>query len=160
MSVRIRQRLFVDVNVQGAIARRLGLYFVSAIVFMVLPSAVARTFQAPERLFFTHLHDVAVEYGPLLLTLLAMAPFVFYDALKLTHRFAGPVFRLRRQLARFDNGEPIVRLEFRDGDFWQDLAVLANALLERVRLAENRAASSQPGETDLCQADGVAEQNR
>ena len=144
MSELSRKRLFVDAQVQGPIVRRLGLYFCSAIIFLLLPSAIARTVLEPERLFFAHLGDVTREYWPLLLTLIAVVPFVLYDTLKLTNRFAGAMFRLRRELERFDNGEAVARVEFRDGDFWQDLAVRVNSLLERVRLAEERSEQSTP----------------
>ncbi len=136
MSARIRKRLSVDDQVQGAISRRLGLYFCTALVFMLLPSTIARTFLEPERLFLTHLWDVIWEYWPLLLTLTAAMPFVFYDTLKLSNRFAGPIYRLRRQLQRFGSGEVISPIKFRDDDFWQDLATEVNTLLERVRAAE------------------------
>jgi hypothetical protein len=159
MSSRIRKRLFVDALVQGALVRRLGLYFCSAIVFVVLPSAIARTYLEPERFFFSHLLDVTTEYGPVLLTLIAMAPFVFYDALKLTNRFAGPIYRLRQQLQRFENGEDVSRIKFRDGDFWPDLAVQVNALLERVRIAEAGSAAAHLGKNAACSPDELGERD-
>lgn len=157
MSVRIRNRLFVDAQVQGAIVRRLGLYFCSALIFLLLPSAIARTVLEPERLFFAHLRDVTREYWPLLLTLIAMVPFVFYDTLKLTNRFAGPIYRLRRELQRFNSGEAISRIKFRDVDFWQDLAIQVNSLLERVRVAEERSEPSDPNQTAVCSPDDLGE---
>jgi hypothetical protein len=156
MSVHIRKSLFVDAQVQGAIIRRLALYFCSTFVFLLLPSAIARTVLEPERLFFAHLRDVTSEYWPLLLTLIAMVPFVFYDTLKLTNRFAGPIYRLRRELQRFDNGEPISRIKFRDGDFWRELSIHVNSLLERVRVAEERGERSDPGEKAVCSSDDLA----
>jgi hypothetical protein len=150
MSARIRKRLFVDTGVQGAIVRRLALYFCSAVFFMILPSAIARTCLEPDHLFVTHLRDVIADYWPLLLTLVGMMPFVFYDALKLSNRFAGPIYRLRQQLERFGSGEEIQRIKFRDGDFWPDLAILVNSLIERVRAAESGSAATQPGEDLVC----------
>jgi hypothetical protein len=144
MPARIRKRLFIDATVQGAIIRRLGVYLCSAIVFMVLPSAIARTYLEPDRLFLVHLGNVLTEYWPLLLTLIALLPFVLYDTLKLSNRFAGPIFRLRRHLQQFNNGEAVPRIKFRDGDYWPDLAILVNALIERVRVAEERAAAAGP----------------
>ena len=147
MSVRLRKRLFVDAQVQGAIIRRLGLYFCSAILFLLLPSAIARTVLEPDRLFLAHLRDVTREYWPLLLTAIAMVPFVFYDILKLTNRFAGPIYRLRRELQRFDAGDAVSPIKLRDGDFWEGLAIQVNSLLDRVRVAEQHSESSDPEPT-------------
>jgi hypothetical protein len=158
MSAHIRKRLFVDFNVQGAIVRRIALYFCSAVLFILLPSAIFRTCLKPDQLFLAHLRDVIRDHWPLLLTLLSMLPFVFYDVVRLTNRFAGPIYRLRQQLERFQSGEEIQRIKFRDGDFWPDLATLVSSLVERVRVAEASAAPAQSGEDLVCSSDDQGKQ--
>ena len=46
--------------------------------------------------------------------------------LRFTHRFAGPVLRLRRELRDLADGKQSPTLKFRDGDYWKDLAVEFN----------------------------------
>ena len=50
-------------------------------------------------------------------------PIVVRDLVKLTHRFAGPMLRMRRLMKQVANGEHVEPVRFRDGDFWQDFAV-------------------------------------
>ena len=63
-----------------------------------------------------------------------MLPVFIVDTIKLSHRFAGPIYRLRqtiriagRRRARY---QP---MKFRDFDFWQGLAEDFNQMVERPR---------------------------
>jgi nitrogen fixation/metabolism regulation signal transduction histidine kinase len=60
------------------------------------------------------------------------------DAIKLSHRFAGPIFSLRRAIRKVAEGEAPRKLKFRQLDFWQDLAEDYNAMLLRLGALEDR----------------------
>jgi nitrogen fixation/metabolism regulation signal transduction histidine kinase len=59
------------------------------------------------------------------------------DSIKLSHRFAGPIFSLRRAIREIAAGNPPRKLKFRRRDFWQDLAQDYNAMLAQLGAVED-----------------------
>ena len=51
----------------------------------------------------------------------------------LTHRIAGPIWKLQRELSKFLGGEKIRPISFRDGDEYRELPELVNKLLDGYR---------------------------
>jgi hypothetical protein len=140
MFQRKRKRLFIDHQVQTPLVKRLLIYWVAMVAFITLPIAISQTIAQPNRYLFQHYADTLWSHWPILATLSVMLPFVVYDTLKFSNRFAGPVYRMRRELKRFAQGEKISPLRLRPNDFWQDLAVQINDLMKRVRVSEQKAA--------------------
>jgi nitrogen fixation/metabolism regulation signal transduction histidine kinase len=66
------------------------------------------------------------------------------DSIKLSHRFAGPIYSLRRAIRDIADGKPARKLKFRRHDFWHDLADDYNAMLKRLELLDDDA--HQPAE--------------
>ncbi len=56
--------------------------------------------------------------------------FSFMIGVRLSHRIAGPVLRLKHHLERSASGAAPAKLVFRDGDYFQDLADAYNRDLE------------------------------
>ncbi|MGZ6371291.1 MAG: hypothetical protein ACXWPM_11100 [Bdellovibrionota bacterium] len=54
--------------------------------------------------------------------------FLAWMGLKLSHKVAGPLFRLRKEMERVGEGGEIVPLKFRDGDYFEELADAYNGL--------------------------------
>ncbi|MBW3596276.1 MAG: hypothetical protein KY475_03260 [Planctomycetes bacterium] len=78
------------------------------------------------------------RFGLVFAATAAVMPLVLFDVLRLSHRFAGPMFRLRQALRQAAEGENTPPLHFRDDDFWRDVAEDFNrAFAHRM---------SQPGE--------------
>ena len=138
MSRHLRKRLFVDKHVQSALISRFLLYWACIVVFITLPIAISQTFAEPHKYLVQHYADTWRSHWPILATLTALLPFVIYDTLRISNRFAGPVFRLRREVQRFVDGDQAVPVRFRDGDYWPDLGENFSALMERVRAAEQK----------------------
>jgi nitrogen fixation/metabolism regulation signal transduction histidine kinase len=67
------------------------------------------------------------------LVLFFMLPAFIVDTIKLSHRFAGPIFRLRGVFRSLASGEKYQPLRFREMDFWQELADDFNRMVERLR---------------------------
>jgi hypothetical protein len=61
-----------------------------------------------------------------------LLPMFVLDTIKLSHRFAGPIYRLRRTIQSVAAGEAPRHLKFRDFDFWQGLAEDYNKLIDRL----------------------------
>src|SRR4051812_28421638 len=138
MSFPPRKKRFIDSRVQGALTRRIIFHW---LVFMLVTSAVAFVLQVladPFRGLTAHLKDLWWSQGPFLLVMVFLMPVFVIDAIKLSHRFAGPIFSLRRAIRKVAEGEAPRKLKFRQLDFWQDLAEDYNAMLLRLGALEDR----------------------
>lgn len=139
-----RKKHFADRSVQGAMLLRLVVHWA---VFLVVAGAF---------LFFVELlagtpretgKSLASRHGPTVLAVFALAPIFLRDLCKLTNRFAGPMVRLRRAMRDLADGREVAPVQFRDGDFWQELAEDFNRVRTRVHCLSNKVKS---GETRPC----------
>lgn len=132
MAANARKSDLVDPKVQGALAKRLVSHW---IVFIAAAAVIAFAMQWMSNPFLP-IREHAVQawwtHGPLLLVLLCLLPVFVFDAIKFSHRFAGPVFRLRQITSRLASGQSTERVEFRGTDFWRDLAQDLNNIAERL----------------------------
>ena len=135
MNKPLRKKLFVNSKVQGMlIARCLG-YAVACVVFILAGATLWRTWQAPQTLVFVHFTAVAQQYAGLLTGLVCLSPFIMYDMLRTSHRIAGPLVRLKREMSRLADGETVPRLAFRSDDYWHELADEFNRVAKKTRPA-------------------------
>ncbi len=133
MSHPARKKTFVDPKVQGALVRRLVLHW---LVFFSVAALVAFCLQVltnPFKPIEEHAREVWWTHGPFLLVMFLMLPVFIVDTIKLSHRFAGPIYRLRNVIRAIARGEKYQPLKFREMDFWQDLAEDFNEMVERLR---------------------------
>lgn len=133
MSIPKRIKLFVDPAVQGVLVRRALIYWAACVLFIVLPFLIGKTLVEPSKFFFEDLGSLRGQFGPILVCALLGLPLLVYDVIQLTNRFAGPVYRLRREMQRLANGEAVRPIYFRDGDYWQELATSFNQIAERLQ---------------------------
>lgn len=147
-----RRKQIVDKKVQGALIRRAArywLYSVAAIGSLTILGWIfvtpgVRVLVGSAELMATVVSMFAVAVAASFLLL----PFVLLDLSRLTNRFAGPMFRLRRSIRQLAAGECVKPLHFRDGDYWQEVAKEFNALLERVTAESERRPSNIYGARD------------
>jgi hypothetical protein len=136
-----RRQIFVNGPIQGALVWRVALYwllslFVQALLIMLLSagSGADDLFQRTQQ-FWLHLKLVCASS---LLTL----PVLMLDIVKLSHRWVGPIYRLKKAMRALALGEAVQPLTFRAGDYWKHLADDFNAVLGRVNyLAESHGES-------------------
>ena len=127
-----RKTTFVDPKVQGALVRRLVLHWLA---FIAVAAGVAFCLQVltdPFSSIEEHARKLWFTHGPFLLVLFFLMPVFIVDTIKLSHRFTGPIYRLRRVVHDIAEGKPVATVKFRDGDYWQGLASDFNAMLERL----------------------------
>src|SRR6187455_1216601 len=132
-----RKKHYIDSHVQGALTRRIIFHW---LVFMLVTSVVAFVVQVladPFRGLTSHLQDLWWSQGPFLLVMVFLLPVFVMDAIKVSNRFAGPIFSLRRTIRGVAAGETPRKLKFRQGDFWHDLAEDYNAMLTKLGALEN-----------------------
>jgi hypothetical protein len=142
-SVLLRQQLLIDQNVQGSLLGRTALYSSACAVYFIVILVFTESMSDPhEPLSESILRclDEAIYWAP---GLMLLTPVIAYDLLKVTNRFAGPVFRLQREMQRLVDGESTHPLSFRDGDYWIEMAETFNQLREElIELRQSRAESS------------------
>jgi nitrogen fixation/metabolism regulation signal transduction histidine kinase len=139
MSYPRRTKHFIDSNVQGALARRIILHWVVFLLVTAFVSFVIQVLANPFRPISDHFQDLWNTQGPFLLVMVFLLPVFVMDAIKLSHRFAGPIFSLRRAIQEIAQGNPARRLKFRTRDFWQSLADDFNAMLTKVGALDENA---------------------
>ncbi len=127
-----RGKEYVDPQVQGALWKRLVAHWFAYIAVAALLVLGLEWMSNP----FRPLVDIATAawwtYSPLLLVLACLIPVFVYDSIRLSHRFAGPVFRLRQVIHNLAIGAEPERIEFRDNDFWREIAADLNRVIDRV----------------------------
>jgi hypothetical protein len=150
-----RRRVIVDSAVQWALVRRVLRYgiFVLVMTEILLP------------LWFAFLSWGIVDSAgglkeailsgwqrslPVLAFFVVIAPILAYDILKLSHRFAGPVYRLHKSIRSLNAGEEVVPIRLRENDFWKDLIDDFNELAEQVATLRKRAAVAGDLEPAAC----------
>jgi hypothetical protein len=76
-----------------------------------------------------------------------MLPVFIVDTIKLSHRFAGPIYRLRNVIRGMADGEPYKPVLFREKDFWQGLAEDFNQMIERIT-GKSHTTDAEPSAAD------------
>ncbi len=132
-----RTKTLVDPEVQGSLLRKISFHW---IVFFICNSIALviwiRLFEQPDADWGQTFGDTLRRFLPFFVITAALIPAFVWDTLKLTNRFAGPIMRLRAALLDAGAGRGVKPLQFRNSDFWQEIAQNFNALLERGQLCE------------------------
>jgi hypothetical protein len=148
-----RKKHFIDANVQGALARRLIVHWLVFLMVAALAAFVLQVLSNPFRPLIIHARDVWWTQGPFLVVLAFLLPVFIVDSIKLSHRFAGPVFALRRAFREIVQGKPPRKLKFRRHDFWQELAEDYNAMLLKMQLLDEEVDHETPADEQLTVAE-------
>lgn len=132
MSKPSRKKTFVDPQVQGALVRRLVIHWISFISVAAAFAFCLQLLSDPFRPVKEHFQQLWWTHGPFLVVMFFMLPIFVIDTIKLSHRFAGPIYRLRQTIRSLAQGEEYRPLKFRDFDFWQGLALDFNKMVTRL----------------------------
>lgn len=138
----VRQQLLIDEKVQGALLRRAGFYSLACALYFIVILIFAEFMSRQDVSLVEAIFGCFTEAIYWLPGLLLMVPLIAYDMLKQSNRFAGPMFRLRREMQRLIAGESEQPLNFRDDDYWTEMADEFNQL--RDELQQLRKAKTQP----------------
>ena len=126
-----RRIILIDKEVQLMVGGRVVIYWCAAILFVILPLTFLKTFTEPGTLLVNNIMNVVSNHSPVFLIMLAFLPLAVYDSIKLSHKFAGPIYRLRKDLDRLQQGED-VEFSFRKNDFWTDIPDSLNNLVSKI----------------------------
>ncbi|HEY2760228.1 MAG TPA: hypothetical protein VGI75_05780 [Pirellulales bacterium] len=132
--MRIRKRLFVDHKVQGVLMLRAVVYWLCCLATFGLALLAWELLTGPNQPLLQYFVDAWHYFLPTAIVSVGILPLLLYDILKLSNRFTGPLFRLRRELRRLAAGETVAPIRFRIGDFWPELADEFNATSQRMEM--------------------------
>ena len=150
-----RRRIFIDRPLQVAVLFRAFLYWAVCLLAQLLMAFFLATVTSTGDDFSTKGPQLWWHLQISLFAAVVLLPIVLLDILKLSHRWAGPIFRLRTCLHALGRGESVPPIRFRDRDFWQELAGDFNVVaaeLHRRRVAapeESVTGSIHPAQEDL-----------
>ncbi|WP_182865082.1 hypothetical protein [Stieleria mannarensis] len=134
-----RNRFLIDPKVQWSIIRRMSMHWSLTILALLAIGIGVQLIYAPGNQSFNQ--AIARSFGaqaPLLCIMVMLYPVYVWDIVKLTHRFAGPMLRLRGILNELADGGRAMKLKFRPNDFWQETATDFNRFYEEHVRLKNR----------------------
>jgi hypothetical protein len=131
-----RTTFFIDREVQGALILRTAVYWLFCLLSVALMLICWAAYHGPPRRFVDLATELFFRYGPGLAASLLLLPIVMMDVLRQSNRFVGPIMRLRTALRTLASGQPSPPLNFRDDDFWRELAADFNQVAARVARAD------------------------
>jgi hypothetical protein len=124
-----RAQYFVDGDLQGTLLRRVALYW-----FLAIGTFAAALFATKLLWGATQDSSLAKEILQLLLPACAISllplPLVFRDLLRVTHRFAGPMLRIRRGINELAETGKSLPITAREGDAWPECIADFNKLVQ------------------------------
>ena len=134
-----RKKFFIDAKVQGVLCYRVVLYWFLLIfgMFCLLagfPMVISLFVKSPVA---PSAGQVILQtwrsFWPAIFASALMLPLIILDIVRVSHRFAGPMVRLRTALRDMAAGKPIEPVVFRYGDFWCEVAEEFNQATARIR---------------------------
>jgi hypothetical protein len=136
-----RWQIFIDRRVQGVLVLHTLAYW--AVCLLMQQLVVFLFVLATSSSDSVHINGTRVLWHiqVSIMASLAIMPLIVLDIVKLSHRWVGPIFRLRTSLHALSLGEPVPPVRFREGDFWQDLALDLNVVtaeLNRHRASQRK----------------------
>jgi hypothetical protein len=133
-----RTAFFVDPKAQRAFLARIAAYWFLCLVASGTSLVAWMLLTGGPRVLFQPLAEFWPQFAPAVVVSSLMLPILMFDCVRLTNRFAGPMFRVRREMRNLANGIPTHSIHLRTGDFWMGFVAEFNAVRERVLMLEER----------------------
>lgn len=123
-----RRKFFVDRAIQGAILWQAILYWLLGSFVYLLIITAYRLVPAWVNAGHLSYEDVWFHVSPLVISSATLLPIVLFQAVRFSHRFVGPMVRLRQVIKQLAAGQKVSHVAFRHGDYWQEIAAEINAV--------------------------------
>ena len=129
-----RRKTYVDKSVQGALLRRiffhwLAFFFVAGLSIVMLQTLLGD----PSKSISERLQFEMGEFALIGIIMLALLPAFMLDTIRFSNRFVGPIIRLRRHIRELGEQGDTTHCSFRDNDFWSEMAVEYNKVIDVVK---------------------------
>ena len=136
----LRQKVWIDFNVQGVLVGRILLYWFGVALYFGISLSCYQWMEYPDLTTGEHAQAIFEQIWPCLPSYILLLPLVIFDMVRLSNRFVGPVYRLRMHLGRLNANASTYALNFRDDDYWQQLAEPINQLQRTILSLEKEVA--------------------
>jgi methyl-accepting chemotaxis protein len=133
MSTTQRTKKYIDSTVQAALVKRIVIHWLVFAGVVSLIAFMMQYFSDPTKPLVEHLRELWWTHGFVLVVILTLLPVFAFDSIKLSHRFAGPIHRLKKTIQELANGSTFEPLTFRGADYWRSLADDFNRMVNRFR---------------------------
>lgn len=143
-----RQQFFLDKNVQTAVALRVIGYWCFFLITTMNLVFFWRILTGPQVAIETLFGELIERFYPALFASVALLPLVLFDCIRMSHRFVGPVYRLRSAMREIATGKRIRPVKFRTNDYWQEMADEFNDVLIKIP-GQGEIAPPTPEELEL-----------
>lgn len=134
-----RRKKFIDPKVQGALIRRIVwhyvIFFGTACTFAFFLQILAD----PLTPLNEHLSKLWLTQGPFIVVAACLLPVFMRDTVMISHRFVGPILRIRNTIQEASRNDNVALVKLRPGDFWVDLADDLNGLLTKMKAGTSKA---------------------
>lgn len=133
MSNKLRKQNFIDNHVQGSLVRRILMHWA---IFFVVTCMLVGVLNAlsgdPSLPFMEKLWGSSGELGLVAISMIVLFPVFALDTVRFSNRFVGPISRLRRSLRELGETNTTEKIQFRDNDFWAEMAEEFNTVVDMV----------------------------
>lgn len=154
-----RRKYSIDSAVQGALTRRLLCHWLAfcGLCTLILPIWQVINGGALKGPFLVLMQEAWIEMIPVFVLMVLLLPMFVWDTIKLSNRFAGPMYRFRTVLRSMAAGENVRPIQLRRGDFWTDVADDINAVAQRLEgLKQKPSRESQVEENQAEKTESLA----
>ncbi len=126
--LRLRKQLLIDHRVQLPILQRMGFYLLACVTYFMVVLFWAESAEFGHESYTRTLvlcFDVVACWAP---GIMLLAPIIAYDILVFTNKFAGPMYRLRREMQGLIDGDSVKPIQLGNDDCWPEMADLFNEI--------------------------------
>lgn len=128
----LRKSLYINRAVQGQLIVKSVIQWFFYLCAILLTVVIWTVIQNPSKSAIGLVFEAFTFFSPAIVASILILPLFVWDMLKESNRIAGPIHRLQQEMKKLQNGEAVNNLEFRDGDYWLELAEDFNALAATV----------------------------
>jgi hypothetical protein len=173
-----RKQVYVSRAIQGRIVSKLAIYWTTYHLalwhgmflfhYFLYRSQLMADPQMATIPFGTQYSQFLSQNYSMLICAVAVAPLIFWDMMKVTHRVAGPLVRFAHTLSDLKQGKKVRPVTLREGDLLTEFRDDFNEYLEAAGLLlDDKASAEQTGAEDGAEvltelrdlSDNVAETN-
>ena len=134
----LRKKLYVNREVQRTLILRSIMHWYFYMCAILLTVVIFTVIRDPSELALKLVFKSFIYFSPAIIASVILLPLFVWDILKASNKVAGPIHRLRNEMAILVSGHDVKELRFRDGDHWSELADEFN-LLAKELMAERKA---------------------
>lgn len=144
----LRGTRWVDSRIQGALIGRTLIHWVFFVIATLAATSGLEHISAvlagqPEDAPALSLSKFWERCQPLSIVMFLFLPIFCLDLVIWSHRFVGPMVKIRRAAHDLATGKSITPIRLRQGDYWADLADDINDIQQRIDCAQKRQNAEQ-----------------